>query len=97
MFEAAPASLDELTDSLPAGTSRDELVLLLREMRDAGFVSRSMEPGPRLRVSYGLTDDGRKLLDVTMFLSTWLSDTDQGESAVRFWSSLRTIPVVAAA
>jgi DNA-binding HxlR family transcriptional regulator len=96
MFEAGPTSLDELADSLPAGTSRDRLVVLLRELRDAGFVWRSTEAGPPLRVSYGLTGDGQKLLDVTAFLSTWLSDKDQGESAARFWSSLRTTPVVAA-
>jgi DNA-binding HxlR family transcriptional regulator len=96
MLAAGPTTLDELADGLSAGTSRDRLVILLRELRDARFVWRTTEAGPPLRVSYRLTDDGRKLLDLTVFVGSWLSDKDEDESALRFWSSLRTIPVAAA-
>jgi len=92
MLEAGATNLDELDESLPPGTSRDRLVMLLRELRDAGFVCRSTEAGPPLRVSYRLTEDGRKLLDLTTFLSSWLSDKGDDESAERFWSSLRKAP-----
>lgn len=92
---AGANTLDELAESLPAGTSRDRLVMLLRELREAGFVCRSTEAGPPLRVSYRLTDDGRKLLDLTIFLSTWLADKNDDESTARFWTSLRTIPATA--
>ncbi len=92
-LEGGATNLDELAENLPAGTSRDRLVMLLLELREAGFVGRATEAGPPLRVSYRLTDDGRKVLDLTTFLSSWLSDKGEDDSAGHFWTSLRTIPV----
>jgi DNA-binding HxlR family transcriptional regulator len=94
---AGATKFDDLADYLPPGTSRDRLVVLLRELRDAGFVGRSTEAGPPLRVSYRLTDDGRKLLDLTVFLNSWLSNEQEDESAARFWTNLRGFPVASAA
>jgi DNA-binding HxlR family transcriptional regulator len=95
-LEAGATHIDEVADALPAGTSRERLITLLRELRDARFVGRYTNAGPPLRVSHRLTGDGRKLLQLTTFLRAWLSDELEDDAAEPFWTSLRKLPAIAA-
>lgn len=88
-LHAGATSFDEIAASLPAGTGRERLLMLLRELRDAGFVVLSMTAGPPRRGAYKLTSDGRKMVDLTTFVSTWLSREQDAEISEPSWNSIR--------
>lgn len=46
----------------------------LAELAEAGLVSRSVDAGPPVAVSYALTDSGRGLLPILDQLGTWASE-----------------------
>jgi DNA-binding HxlR family transcriptional regulator len=47
------------------------LSLRLKELEAAGLVSREVEPGPPVRVSYALTPAGRGIGEVTQAVTGW--------------------------
>ncbi|CAH0139616.1 winged helix-turn-helix transcriptional regulator [Microbacterium foliorum] len=57
-----------------AGISDTVLSDRLAELADAGLVSRAVDPGPPIAVSYALTDSGRGLLPILDQLGTWASE-----------------------
>lgn len=46
----------------------------LAELAEAGLVSRAVDAGPPVAVSYALTDSGRGLLPILDQLGTWASE-----------------------
>ncbi len=96
-LSAGAATIDEIADSLPAGTGRERLTMLLSELHDAGFVERSTKFGAPSRVWYQLTRDGRKLVDLTTFVGSWLSSTEEDEIMEPSWSSIHTAAARASA
>ncbi|WP_447911769.1 winged helix-turn-helix transcriptional regulator [Microbacterium phyllosphaerae] len=57
-----------------AGISDTVLSDRLAELAEAGLVSRAVDPGPPVAVSYALTDSGRGLLPILDQLGTWASE-----------------------
>lgn len=57
-----------------AGISDTVLSDRLAELADAGLVSRAVDPGPPIAVSYALTEGGRGLLPILDQLGTWASE-----------------------
>jgi DNA-binding HxlR family transcriptional regulator len=74
-----PAGFAELKRSV-RGISDSVLSERLSELQGAGLVLRSVEPGPPVSVSYGLSEAGAALLPAMHALSAWASqnlhDTD---------------------
>lgn len=57
-----------------AGISDTVLSDRLAELVEAGLVSRAVDPGPPVAVSYALTEGGRGLLPILDQLGTWASE-----------------------
>ena len=57
-----------------AGISDTVLSDRLAELAEAGLVSRAVDPGPPVAVSYALTDSGRGLLPILEQLGAWASE-----------------------
>jgi DNA-binding HxlR family transcriptional regulator len=66
------AGFAELKRSV-SGISDSVLSERLTELQGAGLVTRSVEPGPPVSVSYGLSDAGAALIPVMHALSAWAS------------------------
>ena len=64
------ATFSELRRSV-TGISDSVLSERLTELGAANLVSRTVEPGPPLAVTYGLTDSGSALLPALTELTTW--------------------------
>jgi len=70
VLAAAPASFSELRRAL--GTICDSMLSdRLSELAAAGLVQRTVEAGPPVSVSYGLTDAGRDLVPALDLLAGW--------------------------
>ena len=58
----------------------------MKELESRGVVERHVDPGPPLRVAYGLTDMGRSLepavSELTVWARNWLRE-DTGRRAAR--------------
>ena len=65
-----PLHFGELKESVP-GMSDRLLSCRLKELEEAGLVTREVLPGNRVRVSYELTDKGRSLEPVMGGLRDW--------------------------
>jgi DNA-binding HxlR family transcriptional regulator len=65
-----PASFSELRRSV-AGISDSVLSERLTELANAGLVSRTVDEGPPVSVSYGLTKSGAALLPALRELTVW--------------------------
>ena len=65
-----PLRFAELTDAVP-GMSDRLLSTRLKELEQAGLVTREVQPGARVHVSYSLTDKGRSLKPLIGDLSDW--------------------------
>jgi DNA-binding HxlR family transcriptional regulator len=65
-FRALARAVDGISDSM--------LSERLSELTNAGLVSRSVEEGPPLSVSYALTDAGRALLPALAQISRWAEE-----------------------
>ena len=65
-----PLHFSELKESVP-GMSDRLLSCRLKELEEAGLVTRKVEPGTRVRVSYELTDKGHSLEPVMAELREW--------------------------
>ncbi len=57
-----------------AGISDTVLSERLTELAQTGLVSRAVDDGPPVTVSYTLTDSGRRLLPIINDLGQWASD-----------------------
>ena len=64
------ATFSELRRSV-TGISDSVLSERLTELGGANLVSRTVDPGPPLAVTYGLTDSGAALLPALTELTTW--------------------------
>lgn len=67
-----PAGFAELRRSV-SGISDSVLSERLTELQGAGLVVRSVEPGPPVSVSYGLSEAGSALIPAMHALSEWAS------------------------
>jgi DNA-binding HxlR family transcriptional regulator len=90
-LDAGATNLDEVAANLHTGVPREKLVLVLRELRSAGFVGRFTETGPPLCVLYRLTGDGEKMIDLTTFVTRWLSRTLADDTTEFFWAGIRNV------
>ncbi len=68
-----PAGFAELKRSV-SGISDSVLSERLTELQGAGLVIRSVEPGPPVSVSYGLSEAGAALIPAMHALSAWASE-----------------------
>src|SRR6266513_6195515 len=62
-FRALSRAVDGISDSMLSDR--------LAELSDAGLVSRTVEQGPPLAVTYALTDAGRALLPALAQITRW--------------------------
>ena len=72
-LSAGPAGFRELSRAL-AGISDSVLAERLSELTAAGLVTRTVEPGPPLSVSYALTDRGDALVPALRRISLWAEE-----------------------
>ncbi|MBQ0864454.1 helix-turn-helix transcriptional regulator [Streptomyces sp. A73] len=76
---SGPGHFAELRRAVP-GISERMLSDRLTELASFGLVTRSVEEGPPLRVSYSLTDSGHALKPAMVELTRW-ADSHLPESA----------------
>jgi DNA-binding HxlR family transcriptional regulator len=70
VLEGGPLRFSELSAGLP-GIGDRMLAARLKELAVRGLVTRSVEPGPPVRVAYALTDLGRGFRDVAGAIRQW--------------------------
>lgn len=70
VLEDGPLRFSEIADRVPQIADR-MLAARLKELEARGLVTRSVEHGPPVRVSYALTDIGRGFRDVAQAISRW--------------------------
>lgn len=70
VLEDGPLRFRELSDRVPAIGDR-MLAARLKDLEARGVITRSVSPGPPVRVSYSLTDVGRSYKHVAAALSDW--------------------------
>jgi DNA-binding HxlR family transcriptional regulator len=70
VLAGGPAAFSELRRAL--GTISDSMLSeRLGELATAGLIERTVDPGPPVSVSYGLTDSGRGLEPALELLGRW--------------------------
>jgi DNA-binding HxlR family transcriptional regulator len=69
-----PSGFAELKRNV-VGISDSVLSERLSELQSSGLIVRSVEPGPPVSVSYGLTDTGKALIPAMEALATWASES----------------------
>ena len=74
-----PARFNQLLTGIP-GISDRVLTERLRELESEGIVERLVDPGPPVRVSYRLTDNGRSLEPVLNAISEWAESWNTSSS-----------------
>jgi DNA-binding HxlR family transcriptional regulator len=70
VLEDGPLRFSELSARLPAIGDR-MLASRLKELGSHGLLTRSVEPGPPVRVAYELTDVGRRFREVAEAIRQW--------------------------
>lgn len=70
VLEEGPLRFSELSARLPAIGDR-MLTARLKELGSQGLLTRSVEPGPPVRVAYELTDVGRRFREVAGAIRQW--------------------------
>lgn len=68
-LETGPLRFSVLAERIAVGDRM--LSCRLKELEAAGIVSREVEPGPPVRVSYALTEVGRGIGEVTRAVEDW--------------------------
>jgi DNA-binding HxlR family transcriptional regulator len=68
-----PAGFRELSRAI-GGISDSVLSDRLSDLADAGLISRTVDEGPPLAVSYALTDRGRALIPALEQISLWAQE-----------------------
>ena len=71
VLERGPLRFSELAGQVPAIGDRMLAVRLQAELEARGIVSRSVDPGPPVRVIYELTEVGRCFREVAEAISRW--------------------------
>jgi DNA-binding HxlR family transcriptional regulator len=70
----------ELEDAIP-GVSARVLTERIRDLEEAGVVTRTVSAGPPVRVFYALSDKGRALVPVMAGIEKWARDWEgRGEN-----------------
>lgn len=70
LADEGPLHFAELKECVP-GMSDRLLSARLKELESSGLVRREVEEGPRVRVSYGLTEKGESLKPVLAAVKQW--------------------------
>lgn len=70
LLQRGPLHFCELADAADGPTDK-VLSARLKELEAQGLISRSVEPGPPVRVSYSLTGCGRGFGDVASAIERW--------------------------
>jgi DNA-binding HxlR family transcriptional regulator len=70
VLEDGPLRFSALGDRI-AGIGDRMLAARLKELEEKGLVLREVDPGPPVRVSYGLTDAGRGFRRVAEEMNKW--------------------------
>ena len=79
VLASGPLHFSELEDAIP-GVSARMLTERIRELEEAGIVTRTVRAGPPVRVVYALSDKGRALVPVMAGIEKWARAWD-GRSA----------------
>lgn len=69
-LQAGPLRFSELSDAAK-GPGDKVLSARLKDLEASGLISRHVDPGPPVRVSYELTDRGRGFNDVAAAIEKW--------------------------
>jgi DNA-binding HxlR family transcriptional regulator len=69
-LQAGPLRFGELGDRI-VGIGDKMLSVRLKELEERGLLTRDVEPGPPVRVSYCLTDQGRGFNQVARAIEAW--------------------------
>ena len=69
-LQAGPMRFSELSEAAQ-GPGDKVLSARLKELEASGLISRHVDPGPPVRVSYELTDRGRGFNDVASAIEKW--------------------------
>ena len=69
-LETGPRRFGEIRDAID-GISEKMLTQTLRSLERDGLISRAVEPGPRIRVTYQLTAIGRTLREPLAAIRGW--------------------------
>jgi DNA-binding HxlR family transcriptional regulator len=72
-LEDYPAGFRELSRSID-GISDSVLSNRLSSLTEAGLISRTVDDGPPVSVSYALTDAGRALMPALREISRWAAE-----------------------
>ncbi len=70
VLQAGPLRFSELSDAAH-GPGDKVLSARLKDLEAKGLVNRRVEPGPPVRVSYALTDEGREFNLVATAIEKW--------------------------
>jgi DNA-binding HxlR family transcriptional regulator len=70
LLQAGPLRFSELEERAQ-GVGAKTLSARLKELEARGVIARSVEPGPPVRVSYGLTARGRAFEGVATAIERW--------------------------
>lgn len=81
-LQAGPRRFGELGDTA-AGLGTKVLSARLKELEARGLVTRLVEPGPPVRVSYELTDHGRAFGNVAEAIQRWGRELTAPKAASR--------------
>jgi DNA-binding HxlR family transcriptional regulator len=82
VLQAGPLRFSELSASAK-GPGDKVLSARLKELESARLIVRHVEPGPPVRVSYELTDQGRGFGDVANAIERWGRSLDRIEPTRR--------------
>ena len=72
-LNAGPAGFSELARAI-GGISDSVLSERLSDLTEAGLISRTVNEGPPLAVSYALTERGRALMPALAEISRWAQE-----------------------
>lgn len=81
LIENGPLRFSEIANAVPAMSDR-LLSERMKELEARGVVERHVEPGPPVRVAYGLTDMGRSLEPVVLELTAWARQWLAGDGSL---------------
>jgi DNA-binding HxlR family transcriptional regulator len=80
VLQAGPLRFSELS-AAACGPGDKVLSARLKELERHGLLVRQVEPGPPVRVSYALTEQGRGFGEVAAAIERWGRCLDTGEAA----------------
>lgn len=78
LLQEGPRRFGEIGD-LASGLGDKVLSARLKELEARGLVQRTVDPGPPVRVSYGLTRKGKAFGEVALAVERWGHELMEGE------------------